>query len=118
MEIRSYKDLIVWEKSVNLVTKVYEMTEDLPKAELFGLTSQMRRAAISIPSNIAEGRTRGTRKDFRHFLINALASASELETQIEISKRLYKMKIQSNEVEELLKEVLKMLQSMVSKLKT
>ncbi len=118
MQITSFRDLIVWQKSVDLVILVYKLTENFPKSELFGLTSQMRRSAVSIPANIAEGRTRGSRKDFRHFLINSLASASELETHIEIAKRLYNHDIDTVETDGLLKEVLKMLQVMVSKLKT
>jgi len=73
---------------MDLVVGVYKLTENFPREELFGLTSQMRRCAISIPSNIAEGRGRGTRKDFIQFLRVALGSANELQTQIEIAKRL------------------------------
>lgn len=78
--IQSHKDLVVWQKAIQLVTEVYELTKSFPKEELFGLTSQMRRAAVSIPSNIAEDRNRGSRKDFRQFLLIAFASANELET--------------------------------------
>jgi len=77
-EIKSYKDLVVWQKSMNLVVDIYKITENFPREEVFGLTSQMRRCAISIPSNIAEGRGRGTRKDFAQFLRIALGSADEL----------------------------------------
>ncbi len=86
--LRSYRDLIVWQKAVELVIVVYELTEQFPKSEMYGLTSQMRRAAVSVPSNISEGRRRGSRKDFRNFILTAFGSGSELETQIEISKRL------------------------------
>lgn len=88
----SYKGLIVWQKSMDLVTKVYRLTESFPREEMYGLTSQVRRAAISIPSNIAEGRLRSSRKEFRNFLFTAYASGAELETQIEIAKRLPKMR--------------------------
>ncbi|MEK9151011.1 MAG: four helix bundle protein [Patescibacteria group bacterium] len=115
--IHSYKELVVWQKSVELVTKVYELTENYPKSELYGLTSQMRRAAVSIPSNIAEGRRRGTRKDFRHFLLLAYGSGAELETQIEISKRLpLGNGLNFFQVEALLGEVMRMLNAMINKL--
>lgn len=113
----SYKELVVWQKSVELAIKTYELTENFPKSELYGLVSQMRRAAISIPSNIAEGRRRGTRKDFRHFLLFAYGSGAELETQIEISKRLpFGSGLDFFEVETLLDEIMRMLNVMVGKL--
>ena len=87
-EIQSYKDLVVWQKSIAIVIEVYSHTNKFPKEELYCLISQMRRCAISIPSNIAEGRGRGTKKDFSQFLRIALGSANELETQLEISKHL------------------------------
>ena len=63
--IKTYKDLIVWQKSMELVVAIYTLSDEFPKTEIYGLTSQMRRAAVSIPSNIAEGRRRGSRKDYR-----------------------------------------------------
>lgn len=117
MEIKSYRELIVWQRSMELVIAVYCLTEGFPKTELFGLSSQMRRAAISIPSNIAEGRSRGTRKDFRHFLMNAFASGAELETQIEIAKRLpFGKNLDYSKVDALLGEVMRMLNKMVTTL--
>lgn len=86
--IKTYRDLMVWKRSVDLATKIYSITEKFPRAEIYGIISQMRRCAVSIPSNIAEGRNRGTRKDFAQFLRIALGSTSELETQAEISKNL------------------------------
>jgi len=86
--VTSYRDLIVWQKSVQLVVTVYKLTENFPRTEIHGLTSRMRRAAISIPSNIAEGRRRGSKKEFKQFLTNAFGSGSELETQVEIAKLL------------------------------
>ena len=80
MKILSHRDLLVWQKSVELVVEIYKLTENFPKSEIYGTTSQMRRAAVSIPSNIAEGKSRGTRKDFRHFLLNSFGSGAELET--------------------------------------
>jgi four helix bundle protein len=83
--IRSYKDFIVWQKSILLVKEIYLITSDFPKSELFGLVSQMRRAVISIPSNIAEGFGRRTHKDQDQFYLISYASALELETQLIIS---------------------------------
>src|SRR5436190_22601042 len=88
MLTNTYKDLTVWQKSMDLVVAIYTLTEGFPKSEMYGLTAQMRRSAVSIPSNIAEGRRRGSRKDYRQFLIVAYASGAELETQVEIAKRL------------------------------
>lgn len=115
--VLTYKDLIVWKKSVELVVAIYDLTDNFPKSEMYGLTSQMRRAAISIPSNIAEGRRRGSRKDFRHFLLNAFGSGAELETQIEISKLIsFGQKLNYKKVDELLDEVMRMLNRMISNL--
>lgn len=117
-KIDSYENLIVWQKSMDLVEELYKTSELFPKEEVYGLTSQMRRAVVSIPSNIAEGSRRGTRKDFRNFLLIAYASGAELETQVKICKRLLKTKnFNYDKIEELLQEVMKMLNSMVNKLK-
>jgi len=114
----SYKDLIVWQRSMDLVVAVYKLTEKLPKSEIYGLTSQMSRAAVSIPSNIAEGRRRGSRKDYRQFLIIAYGSGAELETQIEIVKRLpFGAALDYHEVDSLLSETMKMLNKMIATLK-
>lgn len=116
-KIPSYRELIVWQKSIDLVLKIYVVTEKFPKPEMYGLTSQMRRASISIPSNIAEGRSRGTRKDFKHFLVIAFGSSAELETQIEIAKKLnYVSDQEVSEVSALLVEVAKMLNVMIRKI--
>ncbi len=115
--IHSYKELIVWQKSMVLVIEVYKLTENFPREEIYGLTSQIRRAAESIPSNIAEGRLRGTRKDYAQFLRIAYGSGAELETQLEIAKRLPKTKaLDYSEVDSLLLETMKMLNSMLRKL--
>lgn len=115
--VYSYKELVVWQKSVELVVAIYGLTENFPKSELYGLVSQMRRAAVSLPSNIAEGRRRGTRKDFRHFLLLAYGSGAELETQIEISKRLsFGKNSDFSRVESLLSEVMRMLNVMIKRL--
>jgi four helix bundle protein len=84
----TYRELIVWQKAINLVEAVYRATKHFPQTELYGLTRQIRRAAVSIPSNIAEGQGRNTTKDFLHFLAVANGSLMELETQIIIARRL------------------------------
>jgi four helix bundle protein len=115
--IHSYKDLIVWQKSIELVVNIYELTEQFPKEEIYGLTSQIRRASVSISSNIAEGRHRGTRADYLHFLRMSYGSGAELETQLEISKKLSKTKsLNYNKVDSLLGEVMRMLNVMINKL--
>lgn len=116
-KIISYENLIVWQKSIDLVEEIYKLTHKFPKEEIYGLTSQMRRAAVSISSNIAEGSRRGTRKDFRNFLYNAFASGAELETQIKICKRLSFISDKDCiKTDSLLHEVMKMLNSMINKL--
>jgi four helix bundle protein len=84
----SYRDLRVWQKSMDLAEHVYRMTESFPKAELYGLTSQVRRSAVSIPSNIAEGQGRTTKGEFRLFLGNSRGSLLELETQLMLASRM------------------------------
>lgn len=115
MPITSYKDLIVWQKAIQLVYCVYSITGNFPQAEIYGLTSQMRRSAVSIPSNIAEGRQRSTKKDFAQFLRIAQGSVAELETQLIISKKLFP-KYTYTEAENLLTEIQKMLAVMIQKL--
>ena len=117
MKIHSYKDLIVWQKSVDLTIKIYRVTKLFPKSEQYGLVSQMRRAAVSIPSNISEGRSRVSKKNFAQFLTIAHGSVSELETQIEISKRLIFIKEDDIEkINGLINEIKAMLGSMIRKL--
>jgi four helix bundle protein len=87
-EVRSYKDLVAWQKSMNLVTAVYRASQGFPKEEIFGLVSQIRRAAVSVPSNIAEGHPRTSKKEFQYFLSNARGSLAELETQLTIAHQL------------------------------
>src|ERR1700720_2065961 len=86
--VQSYRELIVWRKSMALVKDVYLCTQDFPKSEIYGLTSQLRRAAVSVPSNIAEGYCRSGRREFAHALSISLGSLGELETQIVIAERL------------------------------
>ena len=88
MPVQHCSDLIAWQKATDLVIEIYARTEPFPKSEIFGLTNQMRRASVSIPSNIAEGQGRSSKKDFIHFLHIARGSLQELETQIIIAFRL------------------------------
>jgi four helix bundle protein len=88
MTVRSYKDLIAWQKAMDLVSLVYRATQRFPQHELFALSNQLRRGAVSIPSNIAEGQGRGTTKDFLQFLSIARGSLQEVETQLLIAARL------------------------------
>src|SRR5258708_5826850 len=81
----SYRDLIAWQKSMAIVTEIYRITEKFPKHEMYGLAAQIRRAAVSVPSNIAEGQGRSFDKEFGHFLSNAQGSLMEVETQMEIA---------------------------------
>lgn len=112
--IHSYKELTVWQRAIELTVAVYELMEFFPKEEIYGIISQMKRSSVSIASNIAEGRFRGTKKDYVHFLRIAYGSGAELETQIEISKRLSKTKdLDYSKVDSLLQEVMKMLNVMI-----
>lgn len=119
MGIHNYEKLSVWQKSMDLVESVYRITEKFPKEELYGLTSQMRRCAVSIPSNIAEGSHRKTNKDFCQFLAISSGSAAELQTQIKIAKRLGFSRTSVSEyerVEALIVEVRKMLFKLIESL--
>jgi four helix bundle protein len=86
--MKSHKDLNVWNRSIELVITIYKVTKDFPKEETYGLVSQMRRSVISIPSNIAEGAARHSKKEFRQFLYIASGSVSELDTQLIICNKL------------------------------
>lgn len=86
--MNNFRNLRVWQKAINLATQVYKQSEDLPKTEKYGLTSQMRRCSVSISSNIAEGAGRRSENEFKHFLDVATGSSYELETQLIISKNL------------------------------
>ena len=112
--MRNHKDLIVWQKSMALVRRVYEITRAFPHEEMFGLTSQMRRAAVSIPSNIAEGYGRIYDKERINFLSIALGSDSELETQLMISEDLgFTADGDNAELSSLNNEVIRMLTSLI-----
>ncbi|MEX2144831.1 MAG: four helix bundle protein [Candidatus Spechtbacterales bacterium] len=115
-KIYSYKDLIVWQKSREVVLLTYKATAGFPKDELYGLTSQIRRSAVSIPSNIAEGFRRGTRKEKLQFLRIAFGSGAELETQFDIAKDLnYINQQEYNKISNLLDEVMRMLNRIINK---
>jgi len=88
MEVKSYRDLLVWQKGVELAVECYEFTEHFPKSELYGLTNQMRRAAVSVPSNVAEGSARRHTPEFVQHVSISCGSMAELDTQAEIAKRL------------------------------
>jgi len=113
VKTKSYKDLIVWQKSYNLVIEIYKITKNFPKDEIYGLSYQMRRAAVVIPSNIAEGYGRQYNKEYKQFLAIAYGSLCELETQYLLSIDLNY--IQNNEkIENLMKEVGSMLYRMLN----
>lgn len=88
MTIKSYQDLIVWQTAIDMVVDIYKATGKFPRNESFGLASQIQRASVSIPSNIAEGHARGSNREFHHFLSIALGSTAELETQLIIADKL------------------------------
>jgi len=113
MGIETYRDLDIWKKGIEVVKDIYELTEKFPKQETYGLVSQMRRSAISIPSNVAEGFKRYHNKEYKHFLHMSLGSCAELETQITIAKEL--KYIQENE-EAILLEKLDHIGRMISNL--
>ena len=117
-KIKSYRELLIWQKSILVVTNIYKLTRDFPKEELFGITSQMRRCAISIPSNIAEGFGRNSQGDFKRFLNISLGSIYELQTQIEISQNLEYLNTENYKyLMESCVELEKMMNSLVSKIK-
>jgi four helix bundle protein len=88
MVVTSFRDLRVWQSGMDLVERIYRVTERFPQREMFGLAAQMQRAAVSIPSNIAEGHMRSHRREYLHFVSVAHGSLAELQTQIEIAQRL------------------------------
>ena len=112
--IKSFKDLIVWQKSMLLTKSIYLLLEKIPSKEEFGLKNQLRRSAISVPSNIAEGSKRGTRKDFLHFVRTAHGSLAEIETQILIIKDLYSLEVSALLQE--INEISKIMNGLISSL--
>jgi four helix bundle protein len=117
-KVLSYKDLVVLQKSMALVTEVYRVSQEFPKEEIFGLMSQTRRAAVSVPSNIAEGHARTSKKEFQYFLSNARGSLAEVETQLTIAHQLaYLNETAINQLLEQLWEVGRILNGLLSSLK-
>ena len=117
--VKSYRDLIVWQKAMELVERVYRMTKVFPREEQYGLSSQIRRAVVSIPSNIAEGQARKSTAEFLNFLSIAQGFRAEVETQTLIAQRLgYVSENQIKEILNLLEEIAKMLSTLKSKLTT
>jgi len=112
--VRTHKDLDVWKKAIDFVTKIYAVTASFPKSELYGLTSQIRRAAVSIPSNIAEGATRNHKAEFKQFLFISLSSAAEIDTQLTISGNLgFMEKQRAMELQSELITISKMIQGLI-----
>ena len=119
MPVRSYRDLVAWQKAMELVVSVYTCTQTFPKVETYGLISQMRRAAVSVPSNIAEGHARISTGEFGQFLGHALGSLVEIETQILIGERLsYVDAVKSHEVLRRTTELGKILNGLLRSLPT
>jgi four helix bundle protein len=117
MAIRYYRDLLVWQKGIDLAKEVYKVTRRFPTDERFGLTSQMQRAAVSVSSNIAEGQSRRTTGEFRQFLYQALGSLAEVDTQLVLARELgYLGEGDSEHAQALVKEVRKMIHALVRRL--
>jgi four helix bundle protein len=116
--VQSYRELVAWNKAMELVTEIYRVTHTFPKEELFGLMSQLRRAAVSIPSNIAEGKGRLSKGEFRQFLGNARGSLAEVETQILIAQNLFYLdKSAAEKLLAMVEEVGKVLNGLISAVK-
>lgn len=117
MFVKDHKDLIVWQKAMDLVVEIYRLVKKLPKEETYALSDQMRRAVVSIPSNIAEGRGRSSEKDYLRFLFIARGSQAEVETQLLVCVRLdYLSESEIESAMNLCSEVGRMLNSMTRKL--
>ena len=117
-QIRDYKDLVVWQKGMQLAKEVYQLTQSFPAEEKFGLVSQMRRAVVSVPSNVAEGQARNTTGEFVQFVSHAEGSLAELDTQIRLSFELgFCRELAVKSIQELIIEEQKMLKSLRRSLK-
>lgn len=115
--MNSYKDLIVWQKSVDFSVRIYRQTDKFPKSELYGLTDQLRRASIAIPSNIAEGQRRGHRQEYIQFLRIAYGSGAEIETQLLIAQKIgYISQTDLEQLFSVLTEIMSMLTVLIRKL--
>lgn len=117
MKVKDYKDLKVWQKGIEIAEKIYSITDDFPKSELYGLASQMRRASVSISSNIAEGFVRHYSNEYKQFLYISLGSCAELDTQLIIAhKRKYLTKNKLQELSEDINHESRMLVSLINKI--
>lgn len=115
---KNYKQLIVWQKSIDLTELVYKLTSRFPKEEVYGITSQIRRCAVSVPSNIAEGQARSSAAQFKHFLSISKGSLAELETQFIIAERLKFISTEDSEIfQNQVNEVGKLLNGLINSLK-
>ena len=118
MAVESYRDLIVWQKAMDLAVVIYEQTRAFPRQEAYGLTAQARRAAVSVPSNIAEGQARTTTNDFLRFLGVAAGSLQELETQVILAARLgYLEEPNKAQLLDQCREVARLLQGLINSLR-
>lgn len=116
--MKTFRDLLIWQKAMTLVTNCYSISSTFPKEEMFGLTSQIRRCSISIPSNISEGYGRGTNKDYHRFLTISLGSLFEFQTQLEIAYNLQYTSVDNfNKLYEDSRELERMLSSFINKVK-
>jgi len=116
--MKTHKDLKIWQLSIDMVTKVYALTKNFPKEEMYGLTSQIRRAAISVPSNIAEGCGRNSAKELIQFLYYSMGSLSELETQFIIAQNLGYITVSDKQIfEQIFQEQFKMLSAFIQSIK-
>lgn len=113
---RKHRDLLVWQHAIRLVTDIYRLTSSFPDAERFGLVSQMRRAAVSVPSNVAEGAARTTTKEYLHFLGIARGSLSELDTQVVIAQELA-YAIAPSDIEKSISDLFGLLNGLINSLK-
>ena len=116
-KLRNHKDLDVWKKSMELTTRIYELTKLFPKDELYGITSQIRRASVSVPANISEGAARNRLKEFIQFLHISLGSLSELETEILIAKNIGYMDNYDENIFNDITDIRKMLLGLISSIK-
>jgi len=119
-EIKSYKDLLIWQKGVDIVVSIYQLVEGFPKEEIYALSSQLKRASVSIPANIAEGYGRNSTQSYIHFVSISRGSLCELETQLLVSQKLNFIKNEKlfNEIMNQITEESKMINSFINKLES
>ena len=119
MAVQSYKELLAWQKAMDLVVEVYQATANFPRDERFGLTNQLRRASVSVPSNIAEGQGRGPTQDFVRFLCIARGSVQEVDTQLTLATRLgFLTQTEYDRVASLIVEVAKLINGLIRSIPT